>query len=93
MAVGRAARRAERMARVEQAVGKEATSAALDLLELVEYAWHDCYGEIAPPESVVEDILICSQGDLARMIHFAQLAVVDSRDLHMAARQIGAQEG
>ena len=88
MAVGRAARRAERTARVEVAVGKEAAPAALDLLELVEFAWHDCYGDITPSAEVVEDILTCSQGDLARMIRFARLAVEDWQDLRMTADEI-----
>ncbi|MFD0140436.1 hypothetical protein ACWDWS_39915 [Streptomyces sp. NPDC003328] len=88
VAVGRAARRAERTARVEAAVGKDAAPAALDLLELVEFAWHDCYGDVTPDEDVVEDILTCSQGDLARMIRFARLAVEDWRDLRMAADEI-----
>ncbi|WP_329027038.1 hypothetical protein [Streptomyces sp. NBC_00690] len=75
---------------MESAVGKEAADAALDLLELVEYAWHDCYGEVTPPEEIVDDILTCAQGDLAEMIRFALMAVEDSRDLHVAARQIEA---
>jgi hypothetical protein len=92
VAVGRAARRAERTARVEAAVGKSAAPAALDLLELVEFAWHDCYGDITPSENVVEDILTCSQGDLARMIRFARLAVEDWRDLRMTADEIRSAE-
>ena len=62
-----------------------AAPAALDLLELVEFAWHDCYGEITPGEDVVEDILTCSQGDLAQMIRCARLAVTDARDLRITA--------
>ncbi|MFJ1751787.1 hypothetical protein [Kitasatospora sp. NPDC088134] len=88
MAVGRAARRAERTERVGAAMGAEQSSAALDLIDLMEYAWHDCYQEITPGEQVVDDILTCAEGDLGRMIHFALLAVVDSRDLHLAARLV-----
>ncbi|MGW4693520.1 hypothetical protein ACWEO1_14145 [Kitasatospora cineracea] len=88
MAIGRAARRAERAAAVEAAFGPELAPAALDLLELVEYAWHDCYQEITPHEGVVADILACAGGDLARMVRFAHLAVTDSRDLHVAADKI-----
>jgi len=46
LAVGRAARRAERSSLAESVLGKSQASAGLDLVELVEYAWHDCYGEI-----------------------------------------------
>ncbi|WP_327394033.1 hypothetical protein [Streptomyces phaeochromogenes] len=63
-------------------------AAALDLLELVEFAWHDCYGDVTPGEDVVEDILTCSQGDLAQMIQFARLAVEDARDLRLSADEI-----
>lgn len=77
---------------MEAAVGKDSASAALDLLELVEYAWHDCYDEVTPPEEIIDNILTCAQGDLAEMIVFALMAVQDSRDLHMAARQIEADE-
>lgn len=93
MVVGRAARREARTARVEAAVGKDAAPAALDLLELVELAWHDCYGEITPGEDVVDDILTCSQGDLAQLIRFARLAVQNRRDLWMAADEIGRGSG
>lgn len=81
MVVGRAARTAQ----VEAALGKAQAPAALDLLELAEFAWHDCYGEITPPDEVVEDILLCSRGDLGRMAHFARLALEDWRDLRVAA--------
>ncbi|MFD6995584.1 hypothetical protein ACFWA5_04705 [Streptomyces mirabilis] len=70
------------------AVGKGAAPAALDLLELVEFAWHDCCGDVTPGEDVVADMLTCSQGDLARMIRFARPAVEDARDLRMAADEI-----
>ncbi|MEU8133615.1 hypothetical protein [Streptodolium elevatio] len=93
MVVGRAARRAERAAKAEAAMGADAASAALDLLELVEFAWHDCYAEITPHEDVIDDILVCAGGDLARMISSARLAVEDSRDLRMAADARRAAEG
>ena len=90
--IGRAARRAERESLVESVLGKSLASAGLDLLELTEYAWHDCYGEITPPDDVILDILICSRGDLAAMIRAAKLAVRDSRDLYLAARHVQSQE-
>ncbi|MEU4263132.1 hypothetical protein ACYCCF_23785 [Streptomyces argenteolus] len=76
---------AERTARVEAEFGKDAAAAALDLLELVEYAWHDCYGDVTPGEDVVEDVLTCSRGDLAQMTRFARPAVEDRRDPPVAA--------
>lgn len=65
LAVGRAARRAERSSLVESVLGESHASAGLDLLELVEYAWHDCYGEITPPDDVILNILACSRGKLS----------------------------
>jgi hypothetical protein len=85
MAVGRAERREHRRDRVEAALGKESAQSALDLLELIEMAWHDCYGEVSPPEDVVDDMLLVSRGDLGRFVSAAHLAVVDSRDLRVAA--------
>ncbi len=72
--------------------GEDATPAALDLLHLVEYAWHDVYQEITPTEELIDDILTCSQGDLGRLIHFGLLAIEDARDLWMAVDRIRAAE-
>ena len=55
----------------------------LDLLELTEFAWHDCYDEIAPSDDVVDDLLVCSRGDLAGLVRAARLAVTDRRDLRL----------
>ncbi len=88
MTIGRDARRAERAPLVEEVIGKPFASAGLDLLELVELAWHDCYGEITPPDDVVLNILTCSQGDLATMIRAASIAVSDWRDLHLWAASL-----
>ena len=73
---------------MESVLGPSQASAGLDLLELAEYAWHDCYQEITPPDDVILNILICSRGNLAAMIHAAKVAIVDSRDLHMWAEAI-----
>lgn len=59
--------------------------AALDVLELTDFAWHDCYGEVSPPDGVVEDILLVSAGRLDGLARAARLAVDDARDLHMQA--------
>jgi hypothetical protein len=61
--------------------------AALDLFELLELAWHDCYGDITPPQQVVEDVWRFAEGDLGRLAAAARLAVTDHRDLHLAARR------
>jgi hypothetical protein len=92
MTIGRHARRAERAPLVEEIIGKPSASAGLDLLELVELAWHDCYGEITPPDDVVLNILTCSQGDLATMIRAARIAVKDWRDLHLWAESLRADQ-
>jgi len=55
------------------------------LFELTEFAWHDCYGEITPPEQVIDDILVVSQGDLGKLARAARLAVTDRRDLRLSA--------
>ena len=57
----------------------------LDLLELTELAWHDCYGEVTPPEDVIADILLLSEGRIERLVQMARLAVTDWRDLRVAA--------
>ena len=91
VAIGRDARRAERAPLVESVLGKSAATAGLDLLELTEYAWHDCYGEITPPDDVILNILICSRGDLATMIHAARVALRDWRDLHLWAEHVSSE--
>lgn len=80
----RADRRRQRQPVVTQLFGDDA-EAALDLLELTELAWHDCYGDVTPPDSVVEDIYVCSQGRLTALARAARLAVEDSRDLRLWA--------
>lgn len=89
--IGRAARRAEREEMVESVLGEAQASAGLDLLELTEYAWHDVYGEITPPDDVILNILICSRGALTTMIHAAHLAVQDSRDLQLWAEKVDTE--
>ena len=85
MPVGRAQRRAQRVDRVAAIFDETATSRALDLLELTELAWHDCYGEITPSEDVIDDILTVSGGRLDMLIQAARLAVTDWRDLKVPA--------
>lgn len=87
MGIGRADRRIDRRGRVVAAMGESATEPALDLLELLELAWHDCYGEVTPPESVIDEVLVVSGGTLDGLIGAARLAVTDRRDLRLAAAQ------
>src|SRR6478735_3564879 len=56
MTVSRAERRKAREPRVLAVFGADRTPRALDRLELVEFAWHDCYDEITPPEQIIDDI-------------------------------------
>ena len=72
MAISRAERRAGRTARVVAIFGDALAASVLDLLELTELAWHDCYGEITPSEEMVDDILLCSKGELAQLIRVAR---------------------
>ena len=87
MAVSRAERRKERRPRVATVFGEDRASLALDLLELIELAWHDCYGEVTPPEEVVDDMLLLSEGNIERLIQVARLGVTDWRDLKAAAEE------
>jgi hypothetical protein len=85
MAISRSQRRREREPSVSAAFGEALTPPALDLLELVEFAWHDCFGEIAPPDKVIDDILVISGGRLDALIAACRLAIEDWRDLRVAA--------
>jgi hypothetical protein len=85
MAIDRAERMAERKGRVVAVFGEALAAPVFDLLELTEMAWHDSYGEITPPEDIVDDILLCSEGEMAKLIRAARLAVIDRRDLKIWA--------
>jgi len=87
MAVGRAQRRAERAGRFAEVFGKKSGS-ALDLVEVMEYAWHDCYSEITPPDEVIEDLLVCSRGSIETLIRAVHLGITDWRDLRMWADSV-----
>lgn len=77
-------RREARRPRATKHFGSQA-HAALDTLALLDLAWHDCYEESSPPERIVEDIWLVSDGDLASFVSAAHLAVIDFRDLRMNA--------
>ena len=88
MVVGRAQRRAERETAVIRVFGDERGPIALDLLEVLEFAWHDCFGDVTPPPQVIDDILVCSEGRLELMIRAVRLAVADWRDLRVWAEDL-----
>ena len=71
--------------RLQAAFGPAVAGQARDVLVLTEMAWHDCYGEAAPPASVIDDILVVADGDLGRLVQAALLAVTDFRDLRVVA--------
>lgn len=66
MAVGRAERRSERESKIEALFGANRASVVLDLLELVEMAWHDSYSEISPSEDLIDDMLLLSLVGMSR---------------------------
>ena len=67
--------------------------AALDLVEVMEYAWHDCYDEITPPDQVIEDLLVCAQGSVETLIRAVHLGITDWRDLRMWADGVRQESG
>ena len=84
MVTSKADRRIARSQRASEVFGQNA-EAAFDALALLDYAWHDCYGESSPSEQVMDDIWEVSEGDLALLVAAVHLAVVDFRDLRMWA--------
>jgi hypothetical protein len=90
VAVGRAERFEERKPRVIAVFGGdgETIRAVARVFELMEMAWHDCYGEVSPSEEIVDDVLLCSGGTLGGLVTAAHLAVVDRRDLASWASDI-----
>lgn len=89
MPAGRSQRRSERRTKVA-VLFADRTDRALDLLELLEMAWHDTYGEGTPPEDVIDDILLLSEGNLRLLIRWARLAITDWREVRVAADAVRA---
>ena len=85
MAVSRAERREERKLRVQAIFAQDLVASALDLLELTELAWHDCYGAVTPSEDMIDAMLLLSEGTIEGLIQAARLGVTDWRDLTVAA--------
>ena len=87
MPIGKAERCKGREQRIANLFEEDQLQTALDLLELTEPAWHDRYEELTPSEEVIDEILIVSQGIFDGLITAARLAVIDSRDLRIAAEE------
>ncbi|ANS78530.1 hypothetical protein SGUI_1134 [Serinicoccus hydrothermalis] len=87
MTVGRQARREEQLPRLRRQFPDD-VGPAVQVLDLLELAWHDCYGEVAPPAAVVDDVLTVAGGTLAGLVNAAHLAVIDRRDLRMSALRV-----
>jgi hypothetical protein len=85
VAIGREARRLVRRPAVAKVFDESTLDVALDLLEIVELAWHDVYGEISPPDEVVDDVLLMSDGHVHGLVSASRLALTDWRDLRVAA--------
>ncbi|WP_410611883.1 hypothetical protein [Amycolatopsis sp. lyj-109] len=87
MAVGSQQRRQERKPLIEAQFWSAHVETVLDLLELADMAWHDCYGprELELPSQVLEDVLLLADGDLVRLVRISREAVMDFRDVRMAA--------
>jgi hypothetical protein len=90
MAVGSEQRRRERRPLIEASFTGAEVDAALDLLHLTDMAWHDCFGpsELEMPARVLDDVLLVAGGDLATLIRMARAAVLDFRDVRVAAAHI-----
>ncbi|HEU4894623.1 MAG TPA: hypothetical protein VFT85_02205 [Acidimicrobiia bacterium] len=84
MPAGRSQRRAERRTKVA-VLFADRTDRALDLLELLEMAWHDTFQEGTPPEDLIDDILLLSEGNLRLLIRWARIAITDWREVEAAA--------
>ena len=88
VAVTRAERQAMRAPAVQAMFGREDARVVLELLEVLEIAWHDAYGDIGPPDRVVTDVLVCSRGELRTLIHAVWSAVTDWRDVRLWADDV-----
>jgi hypothetical protein len=89
MPVGRRNRFDAVRPRIVELFGADAVERVEQVLTLMEMAWHDCYGQVAPPQTVLDNILACSGGTLDGLVDAAYLAVIDSRDLAIRASALG----
>ena len=91
MAIGSSARREERRPQVENTFGSQ-TDRVLDLLELGDLAWHDCFDDDEIPPNLIDDIILCSEGDVAWAIHYVRLAILDWRDVKVSATHLRSKD-
>ena len=85
MAIGSEARRHQRQPVVEAAFPTGDVEPALDVLALMDLAWHDCYEKVEPPPAVIADVLLLAGGDIRALAQLALAAVIDFRDVRVAA--------
>jgi hypothetical protein len=90
MAIGRSERFDVIKPRVIELFGDDRTTITrvAQVFELMEMAWHDCYGEVSPPEEVVANVLACSGGTLEGLVDAAHPAVLAWRDLAVRASHV-----
>ena len=74
---GQFARLAALKPEVQAAMGESQAQAALDLLLIAEFAWHDRYGELGMPKKVTRQILRESQQQLDHMITLIRVRLED----------------
>jgi hypothetical protein len=67
--------------------GADRAEPALDLLEILEFGWHDCYHDVSPPEGIIDDLLLLSDGQLDGLVKVSRSALNDWRDVQAAASQ------
>ena len=89
----RSRRRDDRRASLAGVFPDADVDAALDALALMDFAWHDCYGDSCPPQSVIDDVVVVASGDLSRLVRAAHLGVMDFRDVRVAAHEIRRTTG
>jgi hypothetical protein len=87
VAIGSEQRRRERRPRIKASFARSQVETVLDLLHLTDMAWHDCYGprELEIPPAVLDDMLLLAHGDVEALVRIAREAVIDFRDVRVAA--------
>jgi hypothetical protein len=74
----REGQRRRRVAREEKMqTGTESNHILLDLLEIAEFAWHDRYQELGPPEEVIKQILQSSPSQLGKTVVLLRASLED----------------
>lgn len=68
-----------------EALFPDSPDAALDELARLDTAWAATDGAPSPPTRVLDDVLLLSRGELDRLRSAARVAVLDPRDLYVAA--------